>query len=433
MPSDPASAVPPSPPTAPSSPPRPWTARVGGTPGLVVIVAVAASLILIVGVVAWSGAGGNSGTNSGAGPYSSAKTVAQGVSPLSSGNWVLADATGLDLANSTTLPLDLSGLSENCTVTSLSGVLPTSIAIPAFAGNLTSGLAPVWEFGYLQAATHSLIAVLVIDGSVSVAFQLSGPKCIATNSTIFEGIPGAAVDSPTAASAIDAAGAGAFLAAHRTGVSLEMSLVPFGFSGNGTGLFNAEWMFYYSTCSVFAPLSQPQGETFSAAVNASSGEVVPSSANQGTCGASSPLPGIGSALTFGPPTFYVGGGTGGTLASAGCTTGDYCYSLPLEAVSGNVTPADFDLEVMVQNTSGDTLYPAVGFAITNISGEVLVYSYGSTEAEWTNGTGTPGELMTSAMTLTLDLGTSAPPGANLFLSVTGTGPYSGSELSVGLD
>jgi len=271
--------------------------------------------------------------------------------------------------------------------------------------------------------------VLVLDGVVSVAFELSG--CIESNVTANFAIPSDVVDSTAAASAVQAAGASAFLAAHRSGVGLSMILFPFGFpeSGNSSG---PDWEFTYSTCPVLGEGTEAPGVTFSATVNASNGEVYPGSAGNGTCGVIPPSQGIGSVLTFGAPTLHVGGGTGATLASDGCTTGDYCYSLPVVNASGNVTPSEFDLEVMVQNATGDTPYPSVGFALLDPSGQVLLYSYGPSETSWIAGVGSASQPIPVGSELSIDVGPQSPPSVNIFVAITGTGPYSGSELSVAL-
>jgi hypothetical protein len=77
-------------------------------------------------------------------------------------------------------------------------------------------------------------------------------------------------------------------------------------------------------------------------------------------------------------------------------------------------------------------FPAVGFAVLSAAGQVLVYETGPFESQWTSGVGSPSTLLTSGMTITVDMGTADPAGGNWFLSVTGTGPFAGSGLGVGL-
>jgi len=262
----------------------------------------------------------------------------------------------------------------------------------------------------------------------NLVVEISGPapECVNTNATA-SGIPANVVDSPAAASAVAADGGTAFLQAHPKGVSLEMLLI----SGALGFPLGSEWVFGYSTCPLeltSSPPSGPAGESFSAAVNASSGEVVPHSASNGTCNGPPPLA-IGSALHFGFVTLTRGAGTGGTLASQGCTSGDYCYSDPITSASDNVTPGDFELQVTGPNGTG---FPAVGFAILNSTGQVVVYEFGPVEDGWTAGVGNSSTLLTNNMTLTIDMGTADPTGGGWGLMVTGTGPFVDSVLGFSL-
>jgi hypothetical protein len=393
--------------------------------GLTVLIAVAVVLLLLLSLVGFGG-GGTSNGDSMAVPYSSAEsTGAQAAAPH--GTWDLASAFGLDLANAVTIPLNLSA-EANCTVTSYAGLLPSSLTIPSFTGNLASGVASEWLLEYLEPSTGYELAVAVTDGVANLVFEVSGPACSNTNSSMM--LPRNAVDSTTAASAVAASGGAAFLQAHPTGVSLEMLLFP-----EFTGEFNpgVEWVFSYTTCPITLtspPPSEPLGSEFSADVNASTGNVVPGSATNGTCGGPPPLS-IGSALQLGFVTLTVGSGTGGTLASQGCTSGDYCYSLSVTSASDNVTPADFEMEVMGNNGPNETEFPAVGFAILNAAGQVVVYAPGPVENGWTSGVGNPSTLLTNTSTFSIDMGAQNPSGGGYFLALTGTGPFAGSGEGIG--
>lgn len=397
----------------------------------------AVALLLVLALLTVGTPAPSSGVSGSTGvPFSSARHSGGSVIPSAGGNWELLDAFGFDLANMTTEALDLSNLSANCTVTSLSGPLPGSLTIPRFTGDLSSGDAAFWELGYLQPSTLSEIAVAVTDGTVALALEISGPHCLPTNASGVAPIPPTVVDSTVAASATASAGAAAFLAAHPEGVSLEMGLVPSTLGGPGEpGYGYPAWWFQYSTCTAFIGIingTGPPGETFYAVVNATTGAVAPGSVTTGACGGSgAPPEAIGSVLQFGFPTLNRGG-AGGTLESQGCTGGDYCFSLPVSLATNNVTPSDFEEELMVQNSSGDTPYTAVGFAIVNSQGQVVVYSYGTVEIGWSDGVGTAETPITSTMTFWLDAGPQSPPSTNLFVAFTGIGAYSGSEESVGL-
>jgi hypothetical protein len=389
---------------------------------MIVVLLLLASLALI------GGSPGNSGGGSIGVAFSNARDTAAESAPLT-GAWSLAGALGLDLTNATTLPINVNS-NPNCTVTSFSGPLPSSLTIPAFTGNLSGGDAAEWLLAYVQASTGYETAVAVTDGVANLAVEISGaaPDCTVANATA-SGIPGSAVDSPAAASAVAGDGGAAFLQAHPKGVSLEMALISGAF---GFPLTN-EWLFAYSTCplslsSSVPPPVGPPGVTFTAAVNASSGEVVPHSAANGTCNGPPPL-GIGSALRFGFASLIQGTGTGGSLESQGCTSGDYCYSIPIANASENVTPEDFEVEVT--GPTG-TVFPAVGYAILNSSGEVVVFAYGAVEDGWTAGVGNATTLLTNSMTLSVDMGAANPAGGNYGLTLTGAGPFANSGMGFGL-
>jgi len=392
----------------------------------VAVAAIAVVLLLLLSLALIGAPSGSSSAGSAAVALSAARSVAAGSAPLN-GTWKLAGAFGLDLANATTVPLNLT-TNPNCTVTSYSGPLPGSLKIPSFAGNLSSGDAAEWLLEYVQASTGYETAVAVTDGAANLVVEISGPapECVNTNATAL-GVPGNVVDSPAAASAVAAVGGTAFLQAHPRGVSLEMLLL----SGALGVPLKSQWIFGYSTCPIeFAssPPSGPAGESFSAAVNASSGEVIPRSPSNGTCNGPPPLV-IGSALRFGAVSLNLEAGTGGTLASQGCTSGDYCYSAPITNASENITPGDFELQVTGLHGAE---FPSVGYAVLNSAGEVVVYAYGALEAGWNPGVGNSTTLLTNNMTITVDMGTVDPAGGNYVLTFTGTGPFANSGMGFGL-
>lgn len=429
-PSPPPSSVPPSASTAPAGPAPPLTSRLGGKPGWTIVLAIAIALLLVLALLALGSPSSSSSGGSSAGvPFSSARSTGGSLAASAGGTWELLDASGLDLPNATTVPLSLSNISANCTVTFLGGgTLPSSLTIPRFTGNLTSGDSPEWELDYLEPATLSLIAVAVTEGSVALALEISGPHCLPSNASAEASIPAGVVDSTVAASAVAAAGATAFLTAHPNGVSLEMDLFPFTLGGlEPSGPGAPAWWFDFSTCPLLSASSngtEPSGVTFDATVNATTGGLVPGSSTTGACGGSSTPPeGIGSALGFGIPTLERGP-PGGTLGSQGCTSGDYCYSLEIIAASDGVTPGDFDVEVL--SSSNNTLFPAVGYAITSVAGQVLVVENGSVEDQWSPVAGSSTTLLTAGMTLVVDMGRANPSAGQFLLELTGTGPFANS-------
>lgn len=426
---EPAEPLPPPPkPESPPAPPPWWRSRLPRDSGVTVAIFAIAAVLLLLAGIALSGTSGGGGARGGtvkAVPFSSAGATATQAGSAH-GTWDLESAIGLALANSTSLPLNSSAF-RNCTVTTFSGPLPGSLTIPSFSGNLASGAATSWLFSYQSPVTGAELAVAVTGGVANFVVELSGPVCSTSTSnvTAFSSNP---VDSSTAATAVANAGGAAFLAAHPEGVSLEMILLPFSVGGRAA---TPLWDFLYITCSV--PLTGPQGPsppgaTFSAEVNGTSGAVVPGTARTGTCGGPPTIP-ISSALQLGYPTAVSGGGRGGTLASQGCVSGDYCYSLAVLVALHNITPGDFQMYVA---HSDGTPFSAVGFAIVNVSGAVVVYAVGPLETHWSAGVGSSTTRLTTAMTVVVDMGAVNPAGAGYMVWVTGTGQFANSSAGWGL-
>ena len=400
------------------SPPHPGHPRAAGRTA---VAAVAVALVLLLSVVLLGGGGTSNGTPV---TFSSARTTATLAAPH--GPWTLIAALGLGFANETTLPVNITA-PPNCTITSLAGGVPSSLSIPSFHGNLTSGVATDWILAYLQPSTHSELEVSVLDGAANLVIELSGTGCASLTGD-FREVPSSVVDSPMVASAVAAAGGAEFLKAHPTGVSEEMVLLSPNVTAAPAG--GAVWEFVYSTCPglLTGPSFAGPGTMFSAAVNATTGVVVPGSPMTHVCGGP-PTPTLGSALQPGTPTLIRGAGTGGTLASQGCTSGDYCYETPILAALDNVTPGDFWMNVT--NATGSE-FSAVGFAITNAAGQVVVFSTGPFETSWTSGVGNSSTLLTSSMTFSVDMGTVDPSGGGYFVELTGTGPFADSSEGWGL-
>ena len=412
----------------PPAPPAPTPRRpFRSTPVVVVVAAVVVTLLLsavLLGVFTGGSSSGSSGT---ALPFSSADQVASAFA-AAHGTWSLIEALGLALFNGTYLPINDSSEASNCTITTLVGSVHENVTVPEFRGNLTSGVAPVWLFVFTNPTLGGELALVEVGGSLVLAIQGS-PGCL--SASVSHGIPTPIADSSQAVSAAAAAGGEEFLRAHPTGVSLTMLLFG-GFSFVNVS-FAPSWLISWTTCSssLGLPGSGPStGYTFSATVNATTGVVVPNSTENTTCGSSPPpSEGIGGALTVGPVTLFVGSGTGGTVTSQGCTSGDYCYSVPIEAAT-NVTPADFTLSV--QNSSGNLSVVPVGFAILTSAGGVIVSSNGPIESQWTNGVGTSATPLSAGMTITVDMGTQNPGTGHYSLLFTGEGPYVNSGLGIGL-
>jgi len=417
-------------PSALPSPPPPSGPRLPGKTGLSVVAAVVIVLIFLFSLVLLGAFGtASNGPGGAAVSFSSARnTGSQAAAPH--GTWDLFAAIGLDLANATNLPINLTSLA-NCTVTSFSGTIPSSLSIPSFDGNLTSGVATTWLLEFAEPSTGALLIVVVSGGVTSLVIEESGHGCSFGSQSAQ--VSNHTVDSTVAASAVAAAGGAAFVKAHPTGVSLEMVLTPSFLNGS---FVSPEWAFFYSTCSL--PLgeggSSSSGAAFYAAVNATTGELVPGSASTESCGSSPPPPPtntIGNALVPRSVTLYRGAGTGGTLASQGCISGDYCYSVAIANVSENLTPGDFEMEVTGWGSNASAP-PAIGFAVLDATGQVVVSANGAVEIVWNSGVGNSNTLLTNTMTFSVDMGTANPSGGGWALEFLGTGPFVNSALGIGL-
>ena len=418
--------IPPLPPR-PSSGPRPRF-----TPVAVLAIAVAAAVVLsavFLGGLSGGASGGPSVQSTG--PTFSSARVAADQFAAAHGNWSLIDAIGLALYNTSFLPYNGSTGNATCIPVTLAGIVPTNLTLPAFRGDLESGQAPVWLFDYTEPGVGGELAVVEVGGQIPLAIEL--PPTCTTGPVHYHGVPSPVIDSPAAVAAAAAAGGASFLRAHPTGVSLLMELVA-GFSyGNNSSLVS-QWGIIWTTCSLaFNSELSTSGYQFSADVNATTGAIVPGSADNTTCGSSvrTPTSGIGGAIAFGAPSLIVGPGTGGTIFSQGCNSGDYCYVEPIVSVSQNLTPADFELAV--QNFSnGSTITTIAGFAIVNAAGTVLVYSTGDLETQWSPEAASPQSLLVAGMSIYVDTGPTHPTANNLGLVLTGEGPFADSIMGVSL-
>jgi hypothetical protein len=196
---------------------------------------------------------------------------------------------------------------------------------------------------------------------------------------------------------------------------------------------NPTWDVQWGTCAptLFGyPPSSGFGYEFNAEIDATSGKVIPVTVWNSTCGMSR-YGTLGLSVELG--YLYQGTGSGGTIASQGCTSGDFCYSVYIAGSYDNVTPADFSMSVWNMSNSGATFDGTVGFSILNASGAVIVYSLGSVENQWTSGVGDSDTLLTAGMSFTVDMGTVNPSGGSWALALTGEGDYaSAGTFAVGL-
>jgi len=402
-------------------------------PVVAAVVAVVLAVFLSAVFLGLFAGGGSAGSGGGVGQptFSSARSLADRFA-TAHGNWSLVAAVGLALANASVLPYNGSSGNASCIPITLVGKVPTNVSLPAFRGSLESGEAPVWLFAYVELGVGGELAVFEIDGEITLAVEL--PASCSSGVSEYLGFSAPVIDSPAAVAAAAAAGGADFLRAHPTGVSLLMDLTG-AYALPGEPPTPPIWEISWSTCSNELFGTGPtSGAEFFAAVYATNGTVVPSGTLNMTCGSNvtTPSSGIGGAISFGVPTLEVGSGTGGTIASQGCTSGDYCYAVPIESASENITPADFGLS-LENDTNGSPVTTAAGFAIVNARGTVLVYSVGAKETEW-NSTlaGSSQTLLSAGMEIIVDAGPSLQGAENLGLTLTGEGPFANSSYEFGL-
>jgi len=235
-------------------------------------VGVAAAVVVLVVVLVVAPASPGSSAESASGAvltFSQAHGVANGtVAGFQGGGWTLLAAGGVVSATNATLSptaTELGNLSSYCTLTPLTG--STSLTVPSFLGNRSSGESPAWEFGYRN-LSGGIALVTVTNGHASVLATLSGFEC-AIASQLIHAVPGGALDSPRAATIVRPLAA-PFLAAHPNASAV---LGLFGGYSYGGRSVPAEWSIVYSTCAV-SSTPRGTGSQFNATLNAVTGQVL---------------------------------------------------------------------------------------------------------------------------------------------------------------
>jgi hypothetical protein len=233
----------------------------------------ALAFLIVIAALAASGAFGSgaSGPNVPV-PFSSARATA--LSSLPGGPWELVIAIGISEWEPFTVPTNISTVPANCTAVFSPNPPPASILFPSHSGNMTSGVAPVWEFAFVNSADTAVGEAIVVNGEVAIAGELSGPGCPAS-SLGPSLLPSDVIDSSVAAQSAARDGASAFLAAHPINVSLYMALEK-----PEPSNASPVWYFLYSTCSdplglVGNPPPGPAvGTAVAVTINAATGSVV---------------------------------------------------------------------------------------------------------------------------------------------------------------
>jgi hypothetical protein len=256
--------------------------------------------------------------------YSQAEPGANNYAQEQSGApWQLNIAGGISFGSST--PVNTTASSgEPCPST------PSSFTTwPADSAGVGSGKTPLWLFEF-RSQSGAELGVLDNGGTYTTAYSwAAGSSCVNGPSSPLP--TSGLIDSTTAASVADSAGASAFLSAN-TGADDEYVLYQ-------SGSFGTVWYFEYSLCLADTGKLSGVEATFSAEVNATTGSVVSSSTSTATCGSGPSKPytlGLGPVGTSVNPagnTFY---DNFSVSPSAGLTTA--LFALKITTPSANVVP-----------------------------------------------------------------------------------------------
>ena len=393
--------------------PGPTPRRARGRWPIVILVAI--GVVLAAVAVVFLLGGSSSAAGSGVTYSAAARSAAPVANATAGGPWTLVVAAGVALAQSS-LTIGNGSLGSGCTYTAPSGgTIPTQLFVPAFSGSFAAGVAPWWGLIYYRAATQSALLVNVVNGSAEALLVATG-SCT-TSFQSFAPIPGSAVDSSVAAAAAWNNGGSSFVSQY-SGVSLNMEMVLLG--GGSTCLVTSGpcWLVHYSPCN---PLTSagPSGSqpSYTVIVDGLSGSVLSPFASSTTC--SSPSTPLGSVLGLGSPTAFVG-----TSSTTGCALGDACETVPIVAVTGGLSPANFTVAVVNSTTQG-AVKGVVGFSLVDVQNQAVVSAVGNPGGAWIPGVGTSTSPLSATMTFVIDLGHLSPAGSGYAFLLTGVGDYSG--------
>jgi hypothetical protein len=198
------------------------------------------------------------------------------VANVSGGGWSLLLAVGLEQRTGATVSVGAAANSTtlNCTPVGIGGnPVPTSVAVPGYAGSFGAGRAPFWLFVYRQSSSGPYLLADVSGQSAAPLAELTGSACTSKLSTISL-LPSRFVDSPAVAatawsgSAVDAS---AFVAADPKIDTLLM--VAAGSSSRGPLTLPPGWLFEYAPCGPFVSGNLTNETTFVAGFD-STGAVV---------------------------------------------------------------------------------------------------------------------------------------------------------------
>ncbi|MFZ1023602.1 MAG: hypothetical protein WAN87_05660 [Thermoplasmata archaeon] len=332
-------------------------------------------------------------------------------------NWTLSLAAGYDFPSS--FSIGLSNITESCTPTPVANSpVPTSLSIPAFSGSLKSGDSPFWLLAYEQNSTGDILLVSVSNG-VAQPIGVVAASCLGTGLPDAS-IPGAVLDSSTAATIAEANGGSAYVAAH-PGAFLEMGVIG-GFSGLHGGPF---WSFDYSPCNPFGG-QNPSGNASELVIEMSalSGTVYGALNVTATCLGTPMSTPLGTAFAFGSAQSE----KPSTSTAGECTAYDYCYDIPIVSATQGLTANDVELELTSDTGS---FISTMGFYIdgsTYVEGYLTAPLGENPATMWFSGAGTitASTDLTVGDTIWIDVSSTINPvGQGDQLTAVGLGSFSG--------
>jgi len=342
--------------------------------GVAVAVAIAVLLVVVFIVPSLTGSTGSSPGGTGTVlTYSGARPFADhAVSGFQGGGWTLLLAAGLVSAVSESVPVNTTALGNiSCVFTP--AVLLTSLTLPGYSGNRSSGAAPAWEFVYRN-SEDTIALVSVIEGQGTVLGTLTGLECLLF-SQLFTPIPGNVIDSSKAAGAVEPE-AHAFLSAHPN-ASAEYALVGgYSIGGRHPG---PDWAVSYNTCSL-SPTASGNGVEFNATVNATTGRVVSTNTTVGvSCGSGTvpPQNQVSTSLIIGPEVVTV--------------TPRYTnYSFAVGFAENGITWSNLTAEVVNGSVLGSSPPVWSGWTLTALtSAGATIATYDPVSVSWSGGATQP--------------------------------------------
>lgn len=200
------------------------------------------------------------------------------------GSWSIIEAFGV--ATSTDVQVSdselESGFAFNGCSLSLTSSAPNSFTLPASSG-LTTGNYSFWLFVFKNLPGTSLLVVGDLGGSAAAWGMLGGGQfgpggCLGASGTSFlTPVASNVSDSPTVATAANAAGGLAFLNAH-SGITAGLSVF-----GGTTSAPASTWTATYSACSDSSASGSTSAPVFRAVFNGTTSAVLQSSTQTVTC------------------------------------------------------------------------------------------------------------------------------------------------------